>query len=120
MVHHRGPHIGGYRMSESDEVLFEAARDARAAEKAAGQAEADAAAAHDAADEAADALEGLLTPPPDDPPPPAGKAYIIRDTTIGQFVGGVVTKRPTKAVLAALVKATPTHVFVVVEVEVEV
>jgi hypothetical protein len=70
------------------------------------------------ADKAADTLEALLDPP-DEPPAPAGRVFIIYDQTLSQFVGGVLVKRPAAAVLKALTKAHPGHVFVVREVPTE-
>jgi hypothetical protein len=52
----------------------------------------------------------------DDTPDPTPGRWIIRDDTLGQFVGGVVTKKPTKAALAALVKAHPGHTFTIIAV----
>jgi hypothetical protein len=40
----------------------------------------------------------------DQTPDPTPGRWIIRDDTLGQFVGGVVTKKPTKAELTALGK----------------
>jgi hypothetical protein len=50
----------------------------------------------------------------DQTPDPTPGRWIIRDDTLGQFVGGVVTRKPTKAQLTALTKQYPGHVFSIV------
>jgi hypothetical protein len=62
-------------------------------------------------DEAREQVRQLVD---DSTPDPTPGRWIIRDDTLGQFVGGVVTKKPTKAELTALGKRFPGHVFRVV------
>jgi hypothetical protein len=52
----------------------------------------------------------------DSTPDPTPGRWIIRDDTLGQFVGGVVDRKPTKAQLTALGKQFPGHVFTIVAV----